>query len=99
MASHWEKSEIEKVDTQFLKGILGCAIHTSDIMTTNELGRGPLICDVIRKSALINQALEYEHEKIYVFNIFQLVRKFTPYFQECEEFVEPFEQEEGPKTE
>ena len=39
--------------------------------------------------SLASQALEYEHENNDDSNIFQLVRKFTPYFQETEEFVEP----------
>ena len=49
---NWENSKTEKVHTQFLKRLLGCDIRTSNIMTRTELGRRPLICDIIRKSAL-----------------------------------------------
>ena len=89
----WGKSEIGKVHTQFLKRILGCDIRTSNIMARTELGRRPLICDIIRKSALyikkakLNleslavQGLEYENVNNDDNNIFQLVRKFTPFYQ------------------
>ena len=101
---NWEKSETEKVHTQFLKRILGCDIRTSNIMTRTELGRRPLICDIIRKSALYikkvklnieslaNQALKHESENNDDSNIFQLVRKFTPFYQvnpETQEITEP----------
>ena len=89
----WETSDTEKVHTQFLKRILGCDIHTSNIMARTELGRRPLICDIIRKStlyikqikshlgSLANQALEYESEDDDNSNIFQLARRFTPFYQ------------------
>ena len=96
----WEKSETEKVHTQFLKRILGCDIHTSNIMTRTEMGRKALICDIIKKSALYiknvksnteslaGQALAYEGENDDEKNIFQLVRKFTPFYQGTDESVE-----------
>ena len=89
----WEKSEIEKVHTQFLKRILGCDIRTSNLMTRTEVGRGPLICDIIRKSvlyvqhlksnseSLAGQALAYEWENNDENNLLQLIRKFTQYYQ------------------
>ena len=100
----WGKSETEKVDTQFPKRILGCDIHTSNIMSRTELGRRPLICDIIRKStlyikqvkshlgSLANQALEYESENDDNSNIFQLARRFTPFYQvnqETQNIIEP----------
>ena len=69
-------------------------------MTRTELGSRPLICDTIRKSALYiqcmksnpgsltSQALKYEDENNEDSYILQLVSKFTPYFQEIEEFGE-----------
>ena len=33
------RCEVEKTHTQFLKRILGCDIHTSNIMNRGELGR------------------------------------------------------------
>ena len=82
----WEKSETEMVHTQFLKRVLGCDIHTSNVMTRTELGRMPLFCDIIRKSvmyiknikfnpeSLAYQALEYEEEHQDQINILQLVK-------------------------
>ena len=107
--NNWEKSETEKVHTQFLKRILGCDIHTSNIMTRTELGRRPLICDIIRKSALyikhvklnlgslVSQALDFESDNNDDSNIFQLARKFTPYYQvnqETQELIEPVNKNE-----
>ena len=48
--STWEKSEIEKTHTQFLKRILGCHIHTSNIMARSEVGRRPLLCQIVGNS-------------------------------------------------
>ena len=91
--TNWEKCETEKVHTQFLKSILGCDIRTSNIMARTELGRRPVICDIIRKSALyikkkvkLNiqslaaQALGDENLNNDNNNIFQLVRTFTLYY-------------------
>ena len=98
--NNWEKNETEKVHTQFLKRILGCDIHTSNIMTRTEIGRRPLICDIIKKSALYikhvksnmdslaGQALAYENENYDDDNIFHLVRKFTPFHQGNHEAVQ-----------
>ena len=98
--NNWEKNETEKVHTQFLKRILGCDIHTSNIMTRTEMGRRPLICDIIKKSALYikhvksnmdslaGQALAYESENDDDDNIFHLVRKFTPFHQGNHEAVQ-----------
>ena len=61
----------------------------------------PLICDIIRKSALFIkhvksnlgslawQAMEYETENFDDDNALQLIRKFTPYYNENGETVEP----------
>lgn len=90
----WERSESEKVHTQYLKRILGCDLHASNLMVRTELGRTPLICNIIRKSvlyiqnvksrpdSLVCQALEFEGNNTDNCNIFQLVRKFTPFYQE-----------------
>ena len=105
----WGKSEIEKVHTLFLQRILGCDIRTSNIMARTELGRRPLICDIIRKSGLyikkvkLNleslaiQGLEYENVNNDDNNIFQLVRKFTPFYQvnpETQAVPEPLNKKE-----
>ena len=101
--NNWEKNETERVHTQFLKRILGCDIHTSNIMTRTELGRGPLICDIRKATlynkqvksnlgSLANQALQYESEDNDDSNIFQLIRRFTPFYQvnqETQRSIEP----------
>ena len=78
-------------------------------MARTELGRRPLICDIIRKSALyikkvkLNleslaiQGLEYENVNNDDNNIFQLVRKFTPFYQvnpETQAVPEPLNKKE-----
>ena len=91
---NWEKSEIEKVHTQFLKRIMGCDIHTSNNMIRGEVGRRSLICDVITQSVmyinhvdeidgrLANLALDFEASLCDEINVLALARQFTPYFKE-----------------
>ena len=98
---NWEKSDTEKTHTQFLKRILGCDIHTPNLMIRGELGRRPLLCDAIRKSVLYikyidlhnsclaNQALDIEISQNDDFNIMSLVRKFTHYFTENTNYICP----------
>ena len=45
----WELSKIERVQTQFLKRMLGCNIQTSNIMTRGEVGIRPLLLNVIKR--------------------------------------------------
>ena len=99
--SNWDKCETEKTHTQFLKRILGCDIHTPNLMIRGELGRRPLLCDVIRRSVmyikhvdlhngtLANQALDFEISHDDEFNILSLVRKFTDYFSEVSNYLIP----------
>ena len=91
----WEKSETEKSHTQFLKRILGCDIRTSNVMTRTEVGRRPLLCDIISRSvsfinhikhnhmSLANQSLKYDSELNDDCNVLQLIRKFIP-THECD---------------
>ena len=46
----WERVDTEKVHTQFLKRILGTDIRTSNILSRMELGRRPLLVDIINRS-------------------------------------------------
>ena len=99
--SNWDKCETEKMHTQFLKRILGCDIHTPNLMIRGELGRRPLLCDAIRRSVmyikhvdlhngtLANQALDFEISHDDEFNILSLVRKFTNYFSEVSNYLTP----------
>ena len=86
----WEKGETEKTHTQFLKRILGCNIQTSNIMTRAEVGRRPMLTDIIiRNSMYIRHvrespkslafaALEVEKEsRNEAGNIFGLLDKFV----------------------
>ena len=91
---NWEKSEIEKVHTQFLKRIMGCDIHTSNNMIRGEVGRRSLLCDVITRSVkyinhvdeidgtFANLALDFEASLCDEINVLSLARQFTPYFKE-----------------
>ena len=68
----WDKSNIERVHTQFLKRILGCNIQTSNIMTRGEVGHRPLLLEILkryvlykknviaRKTSIVNTAFEFE---------------------------------------
>ena len=99
--SNWDKSETEKMHTQFLKRILGCDIHTPNLMIRGELGRRPLLCDAIRRSVmyikhvelhngtLANQVLDFEISYDDEFNILSLVRKFTDYYSEVSNYLTP----------
>ena len=95
----WEKCEVEKVHTQFLKRIMGCDLHTSNNMIRGEVGRRPLICDVITRSAMYikhvdnidgsfaNLALDFEVAIDDEKNVLSLVKQFTPYFKEVDFFA------------
>ena len=99
--SSWDKSETEKVFTQYLKRILGCSIQTPNLMVRSELGTRPLLCNIIRRSifyiksvegndeTLANQALEIETDLQDERNILSLIRKYTPFYQEEHNFLTP----------
>ena len=48
----WEKSKIERIQTQFLKRILGCSYSTSNNMTRGEVGVRPLLVQIIKRVVL-----------------------------------------------
>ena len=68
----WDKNKIERVHTQFLKRVLGCNYHTSNIMTRGEVGVRPLLVEALKKvilytnnikkreSSTVNSALKFE---------------------------------------
>ena len=70
-------------------------------MVRGELGMRPLLCDIIRRcvlyikhvasvnGSLANEALDLEIPLDDENNILSLVRRFTPYFQETNHFLEP----------
>ena len=88
----WDKCEVEKTHTQFLKRIMGCDIHSPNHMIRGEVGKRSLICDVITRSALYikhvdaidgsfaNLSLDFEASLEDEKNVLTLVRQFTPYF-------------------
>ena len=45
----WETTKIERVQTQFLKRLLGCSIQTSNIMIRAEVGVRPLLLYIIKR--------------------------------------------------
>ena len=46
----WESTKIERVQTQFLKRLLGCNIQTSNYMTRAEVGARPLLLIIIKRA-------------------------------------------------
>ena len=98
---NWDKSETEKIHTQFLKRILGCDIHTPNLMVRAELGRRPLLCNAIRRSvlyikhtgfhdnSLANDTLNEEISSNVELTILYLAQKFTCYFSESTNYKEP----------
>ena len=70
-------------------------------MVRSEVGTRPLLSNIIRRSilyiksislcdeTLANQALESETDLYDDQNIFSLVRKYTPFYQENYNFLEP----------
>ena len=90
----WDKNITEMTHTQFLKRILGCNIQSPNILVRSELGRRPLLIDIISRSisfishcelnenSLVNSALDLEISDDSANNILNLARNFTYYFQE-----------------
>ena len=95
----WEKSETEKVLTQFLKRILGCAIQTPNLMVRSEVGIRPLLCSIIKRSILYiksfdhvndilaNQALEIEIDLEDEKNFLSLVMKIYTILSRTEQLL------------
>ena len=52
---NWDKNIIERTHTQFLKRVLGCDIHSPNLMVRAELGKRPILCDLIRKFCFIHK--------------------------------------------
>ena len=87
---NWDTCETEKCHTQFLKRILGCDVHSPNLMIRGELGITPLLSEIVYKSvsylqhleqiksSLANQALIYELENNDCNNILQLCRQYKP---------------------
>ena len=87
---NWDSSETEKCHTQFLKRIMGCDIHSPNLMIRGELGTNPLLTDVICRSisfvkhlatnntSLSFQSLSYELLNTEENNLLQLIRLYKP---------------------
>ena len=60
--TNWGSSITERTHTQFVKIILGCDIHSPNIMVRSEVGKRPLFVNIILKSALyIKHVIEIPH--------------------------------------
>ena len=55
---HGKKIKIEQVSTQFLKRVLGCSIQTSNIMTRGEVGRRPLLVEIIKRVIMYTKSIK-----------------------------------------
>ena len=45
----WKSSKTERVQTQFIKRLLGCCTQTSNLMARGEVGARPLLLDIIKR--------------------------------------------------
>ena len=103
---NWDKSVIERCHTQFLKRIIGCNIHTPNLMVRAELGKRPLLYDVINRSilyikhlesisgTLANCSLDSEVSCLDKCNILSLARQFSEYYSEGSNYLSPKNKEE-----
>ena len=85
---NWDTSETEKCHTQFLKRIMGCDIHSPNLMIRGELGVPPLLTDIICRSisfvkhldnnamSLASQSLSYELRNTEESNLLNLIRLY-----------------------
>ena len=55
---NWDRSVTERCHMQFLLRILGCDIHTPNLMVQAKLGKRPLLYDAINRSILYIKCLE-----------------------------------------
>ena len=99
--TNWENSTTERAHTQFLKRILGCDIHSPNLMVRAEVGKRPLLVDIISRStsyikhvgfnagSLAYTALDNELSEHDDSNILSLSQKFTPYFNDDSNYKIP----------
>ena len=85
----WDKNRIERVHSQYLKRVLGCNYHTSNIMTRGEVGVRPLIVQVLkrvirykininqRNSSTAKSALQFESRNNTTPNFCSYLEKFN----------------------
>ena len=60
----WDKSKIEQVHTQFVKRILGCNFKTSNIMSRGEVGKRPLLTEIIKRTILYMQDIQKRKDSL-----------------------------------
>ena len=85
----WKSSKIERVQTQFIKRLLGCNIQTSNIMARGEVGARPLLLDIIKRvigytnsimqrpNSTVHTAFTYECENDTSPNFSDYLQKFN----------------------
>ena len=61
---NWDKSKIEMTHVQFIKRVLGCNFHTSNIMTRGEVGSRPLLVDIIKRVISYIQNIKERQDSI-----------------------------------
>ena len=87
---NWDSSETEKCHTQFLKRIMGCDIHSPNLMIRAEFGINPLLTDIICRSisflkhiVINNTSLSYQSFSYELYNtddnnLLRLIRLYKP---------------------
>ena len=87
----WESSNVERVQTQFLKRILGCNIQTSNLMVRGETGVRPLLLNIIKKVInYTNSVKQRPHSTVFSAFNFELNNDTSPNFSS---FVKKFDLE------
>ena len=77
----WESSKIERVQTQFLKRLLGCNIQTSNIMARGEVGIRPLLLNVIKRVVgYTNSIKQRPTSTVYTAFCFESTNNISPNF-------------------
>ena len=85
----WNTSKIERVQTQFIKRLLGCNTQTSNIMARAEVGARPLLLNIIKRiigytktivkrpNSTVHTAFTYECENVTSPNFSNYLHKFN----------------------
>ena len=85
----WEKGKTERVQTQFIKRVLGCNIQTSNIMIRGEVGMRPLLLNVIKSVVAYTENIKNRPTStVYAAYDYELHNDVSPNF--CT-FIEKFD--------
>ena len=79
--SSWESSKIERVQTQFIKRLMGCSIQTSNLMARGEVGSRPLLLNIIKRViGYTNSIKQRPDSTVHTALVFECNNDTTPNF-------------------